>query len=549
MCLLALAVLSAILYLPHLSSYGLLDPDEPFYSLTAKEMLQRGDPFTPVMFGEPQFEKPIFIYWVLYASFKSLGVNEFAARIGVAAAGTLTVLATYLWGLALFRRRLIALIAAALLATSAEFIVLSRIVLTDIFLCLFVTAALASYSWGRRFPQHRPIAWHGVFLFCALGFLTKGPLGVLLPFFGILALAARGKDKKALKLPWASGIVLFFIIVVPWFWLMTDHYGVDFLRQTFVHENLRRFFFAEHRGNDKPFYYLLALALGFYPWTLFLPAGIGLAIQRGFRKRSEAFFLLAALFVSVFVFFTVAKSKLMSYIFPVFPVISLMSAAWFYRFWRAMGQGASPKRSFLFLAALLWGVLPFAVAPVLYYLARQEKMEAAGVVIVLGLILVPFSWASLFLLWKRRVNEAFVCMLSMAVAAHFFLYGWIFPAIDPALSSKQAVAFYKKVEPAFRTRFVLASKLFVRGVSYYTDNPDVGVLSEKKKVFYTSHPVPIISSLDDLMSLPAGHYPVFCFLRHKELKFLKSISEGRFVVEVVHDEAERSLVRLSRHAS
>src|SRR3989338_1803335 len=224
LCLLALAVLSAVLYLPHLSSSGLLDPDEPFYSLTAKEMLQRGDPFTPIMFGEPQFEKPIFIYWVLYASFKYLGVNEFAARIGVAVAGTLTVLATYLWGLALFRRRLIALIAAAILATSAEFIVLSRIVLTDIFFCFFVTAAMASYSWGRRFPRHRTLAWHGIFLFCALGFLTKGPLSVMLPCFGVLALAVRRRGQDGLGLPWISGLALFFLITVPWFWSMTERY-------------------------------------------------------------------------------------------------------------------------------------------------------------------------------------------------------------------------------------------------------------------------------------------------------------------------------------
>ena len=103
--LIALVLLAGVIFGFRLGSFGLLDPDEPFYTLTAKEMLERRDPSTPVIFGQPQFEKPIFFYWVLYGFFKLFGVNEFASRLGPCLAGILTVIATYLWSKILFKRR------------------------------------------------------------------------------------------------------------------------------------------------------------------------------------------------------------------------------------------------------------------------------------------------------------------------------------------------------------------------------------------------------------------------------------------------------------
>src|SRR4051812_15880493 len=114
--LLLLLLLSGSLFTFKLGATGLLDPDEPFYSLTAKEMLQNHESMTPLLFGRPQFEKPILAYWVFYACFKLFGVNEFSARLGPCLAGILTVLVTYFWGKVLFGRRETAFISAAVLA-------------------------------------------------------------------------------------------------------------------------------------------------------------------------------------------------------------------------------------------------------------------------------------------------------------------------------------------------------------------------------------------------------------------------------------------------
>ena len=274
-CLLALLVLAGVIFGFRLGSFGLLDPDEPFYTLTAKEMLERRDPSTPVIFGQPQFEKPIFFYWMLYAFFKLFGMTNFAARLGPCLAGILTVLITYLWGRVLFKRREIAFLSAAVLATGVEFIVISRIVLTDMFLCLFVTAALASFSVGYFHLKYRKLAWIFVFIFCGLGFLTKGPLGLLLPFFGIISYLLVNDEKHLLKeIPWGWGLLAFTLTGLPWYGMMTAHHGVAFLKHFFIHENVRRYFIAEHKSSDRFLFYFVAVLMGFFPWTGFVFGGL-----------------------------------------------------------------------------------------------------------------------------------------------------------------------------------------------------------------------------------------------------------------------------------
>ena len=72
-----------------LGSLGLIDPDEPFYAQTAREMVATGDWITPQIFGQPQFEKPILFYWLTALSFETFGENEFAARVSSALPATL----------------------------------------------------------------------------------------------------------------------------------------------------------------------------------------------------------------------------------------------------------------------------------------------------------------------------------------------------------------------------------------------------------------------------------------------------------------------------
>ncbi|MBI4353015.1 MAG: glycosyltransferase family 39 protein [Candidatus Omnitrophica bacterium] len=547
--ILVLLVLTAALYGVGMGAFGFLDPDEPFYALTAKEMLQRGDLWRPVLFGEPQFEKPVFFYWVLYLSFKCFGVNEFAARVGPCLAGVLTVLLVYLWGKTLFRKRGPAFISAAVLATAVEFLILCRVAMTDVFLCLFVTAALCAFSAGYTDERRRPAAWLLVFFFCGLGFLTKGPLGILLPFLGIVPYLLLSGERHLLKeIPWGRGLALFALVAFPWYVFMAKEHGPGFLRHFFVHENVRRFFVAEHRNSDKIFFYPIGVWAGFFPWSAFLPAVVSYGLKRVLRPPSPAqksFLFLALCSFLPFAFFMLAKSKLFSYVFPVFPPMALMTGAWLYRFLRLKGdvQGAGLR----FWTVLFWGAAPLlALAGAVGY-GAENRVDLWRPVAVLGVVFVPFCWAALFCFWKGRRRWALAGILLGMVSFAWGVFGMLVPRTDGGFSAKKAVAFYRDFVKEDKPSFFLASKLFVRGVAYYAGSEKVGVLTgNPKRAFYTRHPLPFFSTLDDLLKIEREKFPVYCFLRQKDLQFLRSIVDHRFGVAIVWSDAERVIAKLDR---
>lgn len=549
--LIALVLLAGVIFGFRLGSFGLLDPDEPFYTLTAKEMLERRDPSTPVIFGQPQFEKPIFFYWVLYGFFKLFGVNEFASRLGPCLAGILTVIATYLWSKILFKRREIAFISAAILATGVQFIVMSRIVLTDMFLCLFVTAALASFSLGYVHAKHRKPAWLFLFVFCGLGFLTKGPLGLLLPFFGIVSYLLANDEKHLLKeIPWGWGFLTFALIGLPWYAMMTSDHGPGFLRHFFIHENIRRFFIAEHKSSDRFFFYLLPVFVGFFPWTAFVFGGLSHAGREAGKRRSKTqktYLFLLLSFILPFIFFTYAKSKLLSYMLPVFPLIALIVGAWVYRIYRAVRLKAKPKWPLVLLSFVFLGVLPAAIVLTTLVYNAAQRLGLLAPIAAIAVFFVPLCWFFLIQSYRRNYKSAFFSVLVAMVFFSGISFSWLLPKADAAFSSRNDVASYEgRVRPD-NQNFLLASKLFVRGVSYYTGDKNIGVLIEDpRRAFYTKHSVPIFSTLEDLQTIEKNKFPVYCFLRQKELKLLRRIIDARYSISVLETNGQRCLVRLDR---
>ena len=63
-----------------LGSYPVLDPDEPVYAQTPREMLAAGDLLSPRIYGNYWYDKPPMYYWLVAAASKIFGMGEFAAR-------------------------------------------------------------------------------------------------------------------------------------------------------------------------------------------------------------------------------------------------------------------------------------------------------------------------------------------------------------------------------------------------------------------------------------------------------------------------------------
>jgi 4-amino-4-deoxy-L-arabinose transferase-like glycosyltransferase len=176
-----LVVLVFILFWWRLGSLGLIDPDEPFYALTSREMVQSGDWVTPRVFGEPQFEKPILFYWETCLSQVIFGDNEFGARVPGALAASLVVFLTWYIGRRLLNP-LAGFLSAVVLASGGLFIVMSRLMLTDLSHTFFISAGM--YCLWRAFhDEEKRFRWLvALTVTSALSMLTKGPQGVAFVF-------------------------------------------------------------------------------------------------------------------------------------------------------------------------------------------------------------------------------------------------------------------------------------------------------------------------------------------------------------------------------
>jgi 4-amino-4-deoxy-L-arabinose transferase-like glycosyltransferase len=163
-------------YLYGLGQLPLLGPDEPRYAQVAREMFLRGDLVTPTLGGHTWFEKPSLLYWMMIAAYKIFGVTEWAARLGPALCGVLTVVAVWFVG----RAVRIEFWSAVVMASCLGLIVFSRAASFDVVITMTATWSLAFFL----LYQLRKNVWSlvGFYVFVGVSLLAKGLVGIVIPF-------------------------------------------------------------------------------------------------------------------------------------------------------------------------------------------------------------------------------------------------------------------------------------------------------------------------------------------------------------------------------
>ena len=320
-----LIALFVALYLLPLGQRPLQSPDEVRYAEISREMLVSGNWIVPHLNGVRYFEKPVLGYWLNAASLAALGDTAVAIRLPVALATALTAL--ILFGLG--RRYLgteSAWLTVGIFLTTFMVAGLGTFALLDAFLALFLTAALAAY-----YRAIETIAARKCLLYlalcgaaCAGAFLVKGFLALAIPVIVAAPfLAARREWRTLLVTPWLP-IVVAAALITPWA-LLVYRAEPDFWHYFFWVEHVQRFA-GEHPQHEQPFWYYAAyLPLIAWPWIALLPAAlIGLARSGGHGR----FLWFVATWAAVpFVFFSLSKGKLPTYLLPCLGPLSLLLAA------------------------------------------------------------------------------------------------------------------------------------------------------------------------------------------------------------------------------
>jgi 4-amino-4-deoxy-L-arabinose transferase-like glycosyltransferase len=318
---------SVVALFAFLGTPGLKEPDEGRYAEIGREMAASNDWLIPHLNGFEHFQKPPFVYWETAAAIKLFGVNEWAARLPAALSALGIVLLVFWIGSWFFGSKT-GLVAALISVSSFEFFALGRTLNTDMALAFWTTASTLFFLRWTITPEARRWEWLS---FGAMGiaFLTKGPVGLLAPLSVIVLVCIHARSiDSPLPVRWARGLLLTFAIGLSWF-----------LAVVMIHPELARYFLGFElfqrtvgtaRGREQPFWFYFAiLGLGLFPWSLFVPYAF-IARMRGWslRKIARLDMALLAWILVPLIILTIIRSKLPTYVLPLYPALALLTADW-----------------------------------------------------------------------------------------------------------------------------------------------------------------------------------------------------------------------------
>lgn len=348
---------SVVFYIVGNWGLTITDPVESNYCEATKEMLAAGEWFSPIIFGNYWFDKPIFMFWELLTAFKIFGVNDFAARLFPALLSFLGLLLTYYMGCYFYDSRK-ALFATLILGLSAEYWYIGHAVITDGNLLLFVSVTL--FTFYRGCVEQKYCWWYVSAFSAGLAVLTKGPIGVCLP--GLIALIWLAWERN-LKVLLRKEILIGFVIVVvvagSWYYPMYKLHGEPFIKTFFGVHNTLRMLESEHPRHNVWYFYILVFLGGFFPWTFaMIPGWVRNLWQKKVRfslpvETRERFLWTWA--VVVVLVFTSFATKYLTYTFPyMIPVAFLMADYFMERTkltrWVSLGIGAFYLVGIFFIA-------------------------------------------------------------------------------------------------------------------------------------------------------------------------------------------------------
>jgi 4-amino-4-deoxy-L-arabinose transferase len=314
-----------LIYLLPLGLRPLYTPDETRYGQIPYEMIQTGNWAAPHLVGLRYFEKPPMGYWLNAISIELFGKNNFAVRLPSALSAGLSAWFVWLLLIRLGFSRITAITSAAVYLSMAEVLIVGSIAVLDTPFSFFLTGGMSLFYLALKDPVRRRERFYLVSsgLFFGMAFLTKGFLAMVLPGLVILGYAIWQKEFSIIKKSlWAAAAGI--ITILPWS-IIIQIREPDFWHFFFWHEHIRRFMEPNAQHMEPFYYFLMYMPVFAFPWLAYIPASISGLKQRATNPDLIRYLILWI--VLLFLFFSVSKGKLATYVLPIFaPLAAYITA-------------------------------------------------------------------------------------------------------------------------------------------------------------------------------------------------------------------------------
>ena len=511
-----LVLLSIVTFFVGLGRPAITDSDEAFYAEAAREMVEGGDWITPQYNGQYRFEKPVLYYWLAALAYLVAGVSETAARVPSAMAGLVLVLTTY----ACARRwydEATGLLAGAITATSFGYVTVARLALPDLLLACFITlgtwAALnALVAPSRVEPDPRRRWWLlGAGAALAGGFLTKGPVGVVLPAIVVGPLAIwrcwtervsrpDGTGARLTRLTLDVGMLALVVLLLagPWFAAMTATHGLSYLDRFFLAENVERFVTPRYNTPRPLWYYLPIVAAGLLPWSPFMLVWwrpIRRLAQRARRIQAVEVWLVVWALAPLF-FYSVSAGKQPRYILPILPPLAVLLARGISRRCPRSGpNGERPRPDRLLAVAGVTSGTVLVIFGALVYRAQSLLTGVSAGAVLTGAVLLAVSGLGVSVVAvsaRQRLIPGAIAVAAViaTLSVHYVVLSRAGPEPVEEMAALVRAAGPESVSYG---RY----RVFVRNLVFYSGRPHVEMTTAEQVLAFLGSTEPVLCVLGE----------------------------------------------------
>ncbi|MBW2603605.1 MAG: phospholipid carrier-dependent glycosyltransferase [Deltaproteobacteria bacterium] len=470
-----------LIYIFPLGIRPIIIPDESRYAEIPREMIASGDWIVPRLNGLRYFEKPVMGYWLNAVSVKLFGENAFAVRFPSAAATGLSAFMVFLLIRRFSRETAAATPAALIFLTSFIVFGIGTFNILDSMLAMFVTASMTSFFFAHHtepFKKKKNVFLLLFGVFCGLAFLTKGFLAFAIPVVAIVPFMIWEGRFKELFVICRLPIIAAVLVVIPWA-VMVHFKAPDFWHFFVFNEHIKRFLSSGAQHHESFLYYIYLFPAAALPWTCLFPAAISGVKKAGIKTSITRYAI--CWFFFPFLFFSVSRGKILTYILPCFPPFAMLMSTGLERYFKTGGKK-------LFSVAV-WSLAVLAVIIAVALIGVQimgvKGFKPYAQTWKWGLGVFGFVMFALLLISAVRASNSKTKLMLVGCAPLLVLFGSNFMMPDLTLEHKAPGAFLLKNVHKIGTDTVLVSDEDPMGaVCWFYKRDDVYLLEGGGEVSY-----------------------------------------------------------------
>jgi 4-amino-4-deoxy-L-arabinose transferase-like glycosyltransferase len=286
----------------------------------------------------------------------------------------------------------------------------------------------------------------------------------------------------------------------------------DFLQMFLIQGNVKHFLAGKRRLQEPVYFYLPVIMIGSFPWSTFIPSAFFYHTKRYLKDRSPntVFFLLGV--IVPLLFFSLSQAKLFTYIFPVFPFLSILVGTF-------LSQGLDPgverswKQHFRYSCAAFLFIISMGLLGGFVYLSKNYPLYVSGPSLLMVASLFICGVLLFYFGWKARVVASYSTCVAIIVVILFCGANFILPTISHFKSAKELSQKVKILLPPGET------------IIFYKD-------LRESFLFYTDHPGKKLEERWELESYLDSPHRVYCIMNIKYYESLKGlITDKMYIID------------------